>query len=139
MILESVIIFAVVIVCITFIYKLMPFRDLAHTKPALTLFPKYRTTLQLSDELSDDAKLEDRFSQLGFTLRKTDENKRIFYRGSLLGDFSVKILKLKCAVVTSPDSTSLTIEAGWMIAFDTGDLWTFTSELKQKLQCDSAN
>ena len=28
----------------------------------------------------------------------------------------------------------ITLQAGWLVAFDTGDLWTFITELSSKLE-----
>lgn len=134
-IVETIILFVVILLSVTATYKWLPYRPLSKTKPRFTLFPKYHTTIQWSKELADVA---EELEKYGFELRSKNQDKLILHRGSLLGDFSVKLLKLKCIVSPSEnDSLSITLEAGWMIAFDTGDLWTFTTELKQKLMAKS--
>jgi len=135
---EIIITAVVVIVLFTLTYKLIPYRDLPDAKPGFALFPKYRTSIDWSPEAPDVPELEEKFVRFGFRVCRSDENGMSFKRGQLLGDFTVKLLKLKCTI-SAPEngSSSLSLEAGWMIAFDTGDLWTFTSELKQKLQSNA--
>ena len=44
-------------------------------------------------------------------------------------------MKIKCGISEPTNGKStVTLEAGWMVAFDTGDFWTFLTELKHKLE-----
>jgi hypothetical protein len=56
-------------------------------------------------------------------------------RGSVLGDFTVKLIKVNVGVTRITESSiKLTVEAGWFVAFDTGDFWSFLSELSAKVE-----
>lgn len=117
---------------ITAIYKVIPYRLASGTKPFFTLLPKYRKPIDTSLDSEDiDKKLE----QYGFKKTKSDGETSYYTRGALLGDFSVKLMKVKLGVSQQGDGKAgLTLEASWVVVFDTGDLWAFISELGEKLQ-----
>ena len=81
------------------------------------------------------AALGERLRNFGFRVDKRTENVLRFTRRSALGDFSIKIAKvnLTFAMPLTAD-TEVLVEYGSFAAFDTGDLWTFTSELKAGLE-----
>lgn len=133
----TIITIAVVLAVCAFIYKGLPFRSVGESKPAFCLFPKYEVTICWREPQPEMASMEAMLSKYGFTAVSIDDRKAVFDRGKLLGDFSVKLLKLRCVVEAPKDGESrLTLQARWMIAFDTGDLWRFTTELKQKLESE---
>ena len=137
MTIHILIIAAVAIVAATLFYKFMPFGELSAARPKFSLLPKYRTLIDWDSPAPDAIAIEQKFSECGFRLVQSDDRTMHYQRGHLFGDFSVKLMKLKCTITIPENSSStLTVEAGWMIAFDTGDLWTFTSELREKLQSD---
>ena len=137
MIIEVIIIAAVAVGAITLVYQAIPCRELPEVRPGFSLLPKYRTSIDWDSPAPDPIAIEQKFAACGFQLVRSDDHAMHYQRGKLLGDFSVKVLKLKCTI-SIPDngSSTLTVEAGWMIAFDSGDLWTFTSELKANLESD---
>lgn len=134
------ILFAVVVLFgITMLYKLLPYRKPGDNKPFISFFPKYRTKVMLPSSVvkaeSPEKVLEQILSEFGFGKKSQGVVFAKYSRGHILGDFSIKLARVNL-LVTSPDSDSveLSIEAGWVIAFDTGDLWKFLTELKEKLE-----
>ncbi len=78
-----------------------------------------------------------RLNQLGFVEMGRDIDQIRFTRGSILGDFSVQIAKVDLTFRLPLDTeTVLQVEYGAFAAFDTGDLWKFTTELKDRLEAD---
>ncbi len=129
---EKIIVVMLVVALITGIYKLLPFRNAGSKKPYLAIFPKYKNSVEIpfSSEI-----LEKKLSEYGF--KKTKEKGGIIYftRGFILGDLSVKLSKVKLtAKEISQNLTVLTIEAGWVAGFDTGDHWKLLKELSNKLE-----
>ena len=131
---ELIITVAVALVIITGTYKFIPFRELRRKRPRFALFPKYRTHVARSDELKGPGKVEKELSEFGFAKVKVFGRASFFTRGHLLGDFSVKVIKVRLGVYQEPGGVGLTLEAAWVAAFDTGDFWVFLTELKQKLE-----
>lgn len=122
---------AVVIAVELAIYKIIEYTPLPSKKPFFQLFPKYYWTL---DSKLDEAGLQKVMSKFGFSLKKEGEDKLIFHRGSVLGDFSIKIAKVDVVFEKPLDSGSrINIEYGAFALFDTGDLWKFSLELRKKL------
>ena len=71
----------------------------------------------------------------GFKVIKTGDGQMTCRRGYLLGDISIKLARLHCTISAPKDgSSSLSIKGGWVIALDTGDLFNFLTELKDRLQ-----
>jgi hypothetical protein len=130
-----IIIVVVAVVAFTLSYKLVPHRQLSGKKPTLALFPKYRTEVNWVGLDLTLTEIETKLAEFGFKKSKVENEVTFFQRGHLLGDFSVKLMKVKCGVSAPRKGKSIvTLEAGWMAAFDTGDFWTFLTELKQKLE-----
>jgi len=79
------------------------------------------------------AELENKLSTYGFKKISSINNLTYYERGSLLGDFSVKIMKVKLGVKEIHNGISeITIAASWFAAFDTGDFWILITELTRK-------
>jgi hypothetical protein len=121
----------VLVLVITAVYRLMPYRIASGKKPSFTLLPKYRKTIDTS---LDFEQLDKELEQYGFKKSKSDGGTDYYTRGSLLGDFSVNLMKVRLGV-SKPENgkAELTLEASWVVAFDTGDFWSFISELGRKL------
>lgn len=117
---------------ITAVYKLMPYRTASGKKPFFTLLPKYRKTI---DTPLDSDQLDRKLAHYGFKKTKSDGGTDYYTRGSLLGDLSVNLMKVRLGV-SKPENgkAELTLEASWVVAFDTGDFWSFISELGQKVE-----
>lgn len=121
----------VVLMIVTVIYRVVPNRDLGAKKPMLAFFPKYRNRVANPD--SDD-QVEQTMASLGFKKGKSRGGLTEYSRGSVIGDLSIKLSKVK--VTYHPvinGKLSFTVEAAWVVAFDTGDHWQFTKELGDKL------
>jgi hypothetical protein len=118
-VLETVIIIVVVVVGMTVIYKLMPFKKFSVKKPKFTLFPKYV------------AKFDKPVSEIESSLliQKFKKNESGGYsRGKVYGDFSAKLIKL--SVVIDEQSQEISVYASFFgILFDTGDVWQVTSDI----------
>lgn len=114
-------------------------RPLGEKKPMVTFLPKYLVTIRLPagvTEASDPgAGLEELVAPLGFKLESGTKEVLQFGRGSLLGDFSIKIAKvyLRFRLPLSGE-TQCEVAYGFGALFDTGDLWRFANELKDKLE-----
>lgn len=131
---------AVIVAVVTLVYKALPHRQLPEVKSGFTLFPKYQTSVDWGPTAPGELAIEEKFAESRFELSGTAENEMHFQRGHLLGDFSLKLVKLRCRLTLPENGSSiLTVEGGWMIAFDTGDLWTITSELKRNLPSESVH
>ncbi|SFM70810.1 hypothetical protein [Marinobacter zhejiangensis] len=130
---QNILIVAVaLVVVITAVYKVLPYRLASGKKPFFTLLPKYRKPIDTSLDVDQ---LDKKLAQYGFKKTKSDGNFNYYTRGSLLGDFSVNLIKVKLRM-SKPQNrqAELTLEASWVVAFDTGDFWLFISELGQKLE-----
>ena len=108
-------------------------------KPRFCVLPKYDVRIippsYLIEAADPTAELARVLKPLGFAQsRKTDKFSE-FSRGSLLGDFSVEIAKVNLTF-SLPIISDLHCRAvyGSFAAFDTGDLWTLCSELKNKIE-----
>ncbi len=128
----------IVVVIFTLMYKMIPARPLKTKKPYFVLLPKFKTDVTLADRIINTnnplATLSEELSKFGFTPSMQDESWATYSRGHILGDFSVNITKVNIKVaqpISNP--ISIFVEYGWVAAFDTGDLWRFTTELKHKL------
>ena len=125
----------VVLAIFTMVYKWIPYSELMETKPSLALLPKYKTEVTLAGDLADAVALEKKLASYGFKKASEKDGKTYFVRGHILGDFSIKLAKIRLGFKSLPNSRSeITLEASWFMAFDTGDCWTFLAELSQKLQ-----
>jgi len=117
---------------ITLIYKALPFRLAEGKKPLIAFFPKYKK--RVSHNLTNE-EIERKLSEFGFkkTSSKNDASK--FSRGSILGDISIKLAKVNVGIQKITDNEhEITVQAGWVAAFDTGDHWQFLNELCNKIK-----
>ena len=129
---EIITIVVILVAGLTVIYRLLPFRSVSKSKPFLSIMPKYRTEVETNLSSSE---LELKLAQYGFKKSKVGSGIDYYDRGTLLGDFSAKLLKVKLGVSNPVNrKTTITLEAAWIVAFDTGDFWSFINELKTKLQ-----
>ena len=129
---ETVISVVVVLLAITVLYKALPFRSLGTKKPFIAFFPKYKKNVihSLSNE-----ELEEKLANFGFKKNKESESFQKFTRGSVLGDISIKLAKVNVGLRrVAENEHEITVQAGWVAAFDTGDHWEFTKELSAKIE-----
>ena len=129
----------VALVGFTILYKALPHRSLGYKKPFISLFPKYRTNVALPASVLNaqvpENELEKLLSTYGFEKKSQNTNIAKYSRGHILGDFSIKLAKVNLLVTTpESDSVNVSIEAAWVVAFDTGDFWKFLTELKDKIE-----
>ena len=121
-----------ILITVTVTYKLLPYRNAGSSKPFIALFPKYKKTVQHS--LTGE-QIESIMTSLGFKVsQRTNEIFR-FSRGSVVGDISIKLAKVNVSLRRmNSNEHELTVEAGWIAAFDTGDHWKFITELGSKFE-----
>ena len=120
------------VVLITVLYKLAPFREAEGSKPLFVLLPKYKKQVRHS---KSNAELESELSRFGFDKVREEDAVAYFSRGSVLGDFSVNLAKVNLALrEITPHQHELTLQSGWVAAFDTGDHWQFITELSRELE-----
>lgn len=135
--------FAVVGV-VAYFYSRKSATDLPDKRPSIAWMPKYRSRCTLSEAIrssSDPARaLVIRLGEAGFSCERQTPLALHFTRGHARGDFSVEIAKINL-VVSLPIETEvdLIVEAGWLVAFDTGDLWQLTKELTALVADDPAH
>lgn len=100
---------------LSILYRLLPHRSLADSKPKFTLFPKYAFPIAQKD-------VSENLNKIGFTRHKESN---LYIRGHALGDFVAKFTRL--TVIIKGDTAYL--QAPIMaILFDTGDLWKIARE-----------
>ena len=110
----------IAVAALTLVYRLLPYRDLADTKPMIAFFPKYRL------DISAVKDIELNLVQAGFHAIGSDRPD--WYRGRNFGDFSVKLTKLRLRI--SEDRQSAVLATPFMgIVFDAGDLWTVGKQI----------
>ena len=136
---NTIIFVVVALVAITLLYKVLPRRNLGEKKPFVSFLPKFKTSVKLPTVLlaseNPEKGLEVVLSEYGFIKKSKNNSITKYSRGHVLGDFSIKLAKVNL-LVTEPKSglAELAIEAGWVVAFDTGDFWQFLTELKAKIE-----
>lgn len=130
---------AVALAVITMLYKILPHRNMEEKKPFISLFPKFKTKVKLPpallESVNPEEALETVLSEYGFNKKNKNNSITKYSRGHILGDISIKLAKINL-LVTKPvsDYIEISIEAGWVVAFDTGDFWKFLAELKDKIE-----
>jgi len=115
-------------------YKMKPYREMVATKPLIALLPKYKAEVALADELADSVALEKKLASFGFKKSSEQDGRIYFVRGHILGgfSFSIKHIKMKLSFKSLQNGKSeITLESCVPIALDTGDCWTFLTELSQ--------
>ncbi|UTW04705.1 hypothetical protein KDX31_06815 [Amphritea atlantica] len=129
---EALLIVVLGLVGITVLYKLIPCRNLGTKKPFIALLPKYKKSVKHS---LSNADLEEKLAGFGFKKVKESESWQTFTRGSILGDISIKLAKVNVGLRKISDyEHEVTVQAGWVAAFDNGDHWKFTKELTEKIE-----
>ncbi len=125
----------IALLVLSFLYKFAPYRLIENKKPRLDFLPKYKTSIRCEHSLEN---LEKMLAEYGFKKSGVKDGITYFYRGSLLGDFSIKLIKVKLGIqVLDKQKMEISLAAAWFIAFDTGDFWTFMKELGSKLENSS--
>lgn len=118
-------------------YRSKAATDLPASKPSFCLLPKFRASFRLPPEVvsaSDPiAELGQRLAAFGFAEAARNSGSLRYARGSMLGDFSIKLIKVNLTfALPLAAETAVEIAYGSLAAFDTGDLWRFATELKAK-------
>lgn len=128
------IVLVVVLTLMTVLYKVAPHRELGQKKPRLAFFPKYKHKVLKPDS---DYRVDEIMCSLGFKKKGRGELSQ-YSRGSIVGDISVKQMKVKVSFYPSGDGSLLyAVEAAWVVAFDTGDHWLLTKALGDALENSS--
>jgi hypothetical protein len=135
---QLIVVVLAVLVAFLVAYRLKPFLELSVARPALSILPKYLVSVHIPESVilsqTPSESLESMFCGLDFKLEKTTASEIRLVRGSVLGDFSLKIAKVRLsAPLPLLPETELQVEYGAFAAFDTGDLWTFCRELQEKV------
>jgi len=122
----------VVLVVATFSYRLLPFRNAGKRRPFLAFLPKYK---KLITSKASDKTLEQKLAQYGFKKKKQKGTTAKFTRGSVLGDLSIELSKIDVDLKRLNDEElELTVQAGWIAVFDTGDHWKLITRLGEELE-----
>ena len=75
------------------------------------------------------------YLNLVFNKTRTSAKESKYTRGSILIDIPIKLSKVNAGVrELAENEIELTIQAGWVAAFDTGDHWRFLSEMCEKVE-----
>ena len=132
---------AAVIALIIFLvaYKTKEPTPLPFVRPTFACLPKYITPIALPQDIiaagSPELALGERLAEYGFSESSQTVGKVCYTRGSIVGDLSVKIAKINLTFsLPLYRRPTMTVVAGGPLAFDTGDLWKLTTELKEKLE-----
>ncbi len=123
------------------VYRLRRPAELSGTRPALTIFPKYEFSAELSPSLcgADDtiAAVASRLEAQDFQEAAREDARVVFSRGNWFGDFSIRRVRLKLEMLlpAKPIAT-LRMSYGVFAIFDTGDLWSLCHAVREKLATD---
>jgi len=100
----------------------------------VAFFPKYKKRVK---HALNPQQLEEKLAEFGFTKTGGDDALMAFSRGSVLGDISIKLSKVAVGLERITDKElEITVHAGWVVAFDTGDHWQFITELSERIEND---
>ncbi|MEK6237256.1 MAG: hypothetical protein N2C14_21305 [Planctomycetales bacterium] len=117
-------------------YSAKGFTPLPATKPMICMLPKFIVPLQIEGE-DVLRELSARLARHGFRELRRDAGAVVFTRGSKLGEFSIKVMKLYVMAalpLSNPVQLRVVYGAPFGVVFDTGDLWTFCRELIEKVE-----
>jgi len=118
-IIELVTIILTLVIGLTLIYKLLPFKVWKNQKPKFVFFPKY--IVNFNGPVSE---IESALERIEFN--KNSDN--TYSRGKIYGDFSAKATKF--TVEINEEKKQIKIYSPFFgIVFDTGDTWKITSEI----------
>ncbi len=121
------------------LYKRRSASAVEATKPRLKWLPKYQLDIKLPAQIfcdgSADEKLEILLGHFGFEIDCWTKTQILFSRGKKWGDFSIKLLKLRISFpMPLTESSTVLVEVADVCLFDTGDLWSLTSEIKAYIE-----
>ena len=103
----------------TVIYRILPFKEWRNKKPKFTLFPKYIASFD-----KPVSEIESALEKIQFK----KNNKNVYSRGKVYGDFSAKAIKL--SVEVSEDKKQVKLYASFFgVLFDTGDVWQVMADI----------
>lgn len=129
----------VVLVTLHLRYRSKSASQMPTERPSFCWQPKFVVEFELPDAITTATdpvnSLGDSLGQYGFKEVRQQPDSVMFARGHTLGDFSIKIAKVTLTFPL-PLEKHQSAEAGYgsyAVAFDTGDLWTFTVELRDKV------
>ena len=129
---ETVVFAMIVVLAVTLSYRLLPFRNAGDRRPFFAFLPKYKIGITSS---GSDQALEEKLAEYGFHKTKQKGATATFTRGSVLGDLSIELVRVDVGLTRLNDSElEVTLQAGWVAAFDTGDHWKLITELRSKLE-----
>lgn len=136
----NIIIFTVLaMAALTFIYKQKSYSDTTSGK--IAWLPKYQVKITLPQAILHAQKpwviLDELLTPLGFRRCNEDYFPIEYRRGHVLGDFSSKIIGLKLIFHEMPSGCyecKVTLEATWMVLFDTADLWKMLQTIKRAIE-----
>lgn len=114
-------------------------KPLGNRRPNWSFFPKYGFTINLDQDLStaEDTALSitERLESFGFRLEQENRKLLKFSRGHPKGDFSIELAHVNLNLfLPLSEPTNATMQYGWFCAFDTGDLWQLTQQVKNALE-----
>ncbi len=120
------------VVAVTIVYRLMPFRRAAPGKPGLAFLPKYRLPLQIA---LDAWQVEAELTALGFERLDTAGEQLVFVRGTLAADLANRSPRVRLGLRDAAEGgLELTLEATWIVGFDNGELWTCITGVAERLE-----
>ena len=130
----QLLIMLVAFVGVVVLYQILPYRELGAKKPFIALLPKYKALIQCDTSVAD---LSEKMRKLGF--KKVSEENEIakYSRGSIFGDFAIKLAKVDVYInPVSATEKEILVRSGLVAAFDTKsrDHWRFLNELSQTLE-----
>jgi hypothetical protein len=132
MIFEILLPVVVALFAFTILYRIIPHRQLGAKKPLVAFLPKYQKTVT-TDKSDED--IQNQLETYGFKKVGLSNSASKFTRGSVVGDFSIKLAKVNVSVSRNHNtSVTVLVDAAWFVAFDTGDSWTFLNELSEKIE-----
>jgi hypothetical protein len=116
-------------------------RSMPANRPIFCFLPKYNHIVNLDHDLIHSANPQDDLSAIlssfGFRVFKKRSDQLSLVRGFELGDFSIKLAKVRLYFeLPLTSQTRMSIEGGGRVFapfFDNGDLWAFATELNDKI------
>jgi len=117
-----------------YLYKKRQARTLESKKPMIKWLPKYTVAIKLKKELASNFNSHEALGNMlvnfGFTFKYATKSELYFTRGKSWGDFSIKWIRINLIFdLPLGEETSMRIEMADMCFFDTGDLWSLSTEL----------
>lgn len=132
---------AITLVAVTYFYRRGQYVTTAPGK--IAWLPKYRVKITLPREAFEVRRpymvLDEILAAYGFSRSDGDRMPLVYMRGSIFGDFLVDRTGLKLEFDESQHygytrECMVTLEAAWLILFDTGDLWQLLQSIKASIE-----